>query len=57
VSRDTLNKVIELIRDKYCPYEHPEIMRPMVSTTSIIEKIETQAMLRLIEELEGMRDG
>jgi hypothetical protein len=52
-----IDEVIELIKEKYCPYEHPEIMRSMVSTTSIIEKIETQAMVRLIKELEEMRDG
>lgn len=57
MKRGTLNKVIDLIKEKYCPYEHPEIMRPLVSTTSIIQKIETQAMVRLIEELEGMKDG
>lgn len=57
MNKVTLNKVIELIKEKYCPYPHPEIMRPMVSTTSIIEKIETQAMLRLVTELEELRDG
>lgn len=57
MNKDTLTKVIELIKEKYCPYPHPEIMRSMVSTTSIIEKIETQAMVRLIKELEGIRDG
>jgi hypothetical protein len=57
VNKDTLNKIIDLIKDKYMPYPHPEIMRSMVSTTSIIEKIETQAMVRLVKELEGMKDG
>jgi hypothetical protein len=57
VNKDTLNKIIGLIEEKYMPYEHPEIMRPLVSTTSIIEKIETQAMVRLVKELEGMKDG
>lgn len=57
MNKDTLNKIIELIKEKYCPYPHPEVMRPLVSTTSIIQKIETQAMVRLIEELEGMKDG
>jgi hypothetical protein len=52
-----IDKIIGLIEEKYMPYEHPEIMRPLVSTTSIIEKIETQAMVRLVKELEGMKDG
>jgi hypothetical protein len=51
-----IDEVIKLIEEKYCPYPHPEVMRSLVSTTSIIEKIETQAMVRLITELEGMKD-
>ena len=57
MNKDTLNKIIDLIKEKYMPYPYPDIMRSMVSTTSIIEKIETQAMVRLVEELEAMKDG
>ena len=52
--KETVREIIKLIKEEYCPYPHPEIMRSMVSTTSIIEKIETQAMLRLIEDLEEL---
>lgn len=57
IVNETLTMVIQLIAEKYCTYPLPHIMRPMDRSTKIINKIETQAMLRLIKELEGMKDG
>ncbi len=57
IVNETLTTVIQTIAEKYCTYPLPQIMRPMTSTTKMINKIETQAMLRLIKELEGMKDG
>jgi len=57
IIKETLDAVIQLIAENYCNYPLPHIMRPMDRSTKIINKIETQAMIRLIEELEGMRDG
>lgn len=49
--------VIDLIADKYLTYAMPDRMRRMTSTTTIINKIETQAMLRLIEDIKLLKDN
>ncbi len=52
----TLDGVIDMIADKYITYAMPHRTRRLVSTTSIIRKIETQAMLRLIKDIEIVKE-
>ena len=49
--------VIDLIADKYLTYAMSDRMRRMTSTTSIINKIETQAMERLIKDIELLKES
>ena len=50
----TVDDCIKILK-KYLTYPDPHIMRSMVSTTSIIQKIETQCVLRIIKEIEEKR--
>lgn len=49
---ECLEWVIAHIKEKYCTYPDSRLMRSLVSTTDIIDKIETLAMERLINDLE-----
>ncbi|MHA2343504.1 MAG: hypothetical protein ACXADW_16680 [Candidatus Hodarchaeales archaeon] len=51
----TVNDCLKILK-KYLTYPEPHVMRSMVSTTDIIQKIETQCVLRIIKEIEEKRD-
>ena len=55
MSTMTEDDCLEILR-KYLTYPEPHIMRSLVSTTDIIQKIETQCVLRIIKEIEEKRD-
>lgn len=53
----TIDDCVEVLL-RHCTYPHPEVMRTLVSTTEIIQKIETQCVLHIIEELKELKtDG
>ncbi len=47
----TANDCLKILR-KYLTYPNPHIMRSMDRTSKIIQKIETQCVLRIIKEIE-----